>query len=109
MNTAVVTVHGNLAACSFANTSGPVNLADRRENVSCVHFQHTQQSDAFSVPLSNGSVTHANCNEYQSRRNEEKSKNISTNYVAALQVRTSESERRIIDIDRRHVDLNSTE
>ena len=72
----VVTVHGNLAACSFANTSGPVNLADRRENVSCVHFQHTQQSDAFSVPLSNGSVTHANCNEYQSRRNEEKSKNI---------------------------------
>ena len=105
----VVTVHGNLAACSFANTSRPVNLADRRENVSCVHFQHTQQSDAFSVPLSNGSVTHANCNEYQSRRNEEKSNNISTNYVAALQVRTSESERRIIDIDRRHVDLNSTE
>ena len=106
----VVTVHGNLAACSFANTSGPVNLADRRENVSCVHFQHTQQSDAFSVPLSNGSVTHANCNEYQSRRNEETSKNISTNYVAALQVRTSESERRrIIDIDRHHVDLNSTE
>ena len=86
-----------------------MNLADRRENVSCVHFQHTQQSDAFSVPLSNGSVTHANCNEYQSRGNEEKSKNISTNYVAALQVRTSESERRIIDIDRRHVDLNSTE
>ena len=117
MNTAVVTVHGNLAACSFANTSGPVNLADRQENVSCVHFQHTQQSDAFSVPLSNGSVTHANCNEYQSRRNEDvsrfpskrKSKNISTNYVAALQVRTSESERRIIDIDHRHVDLNSTE
>ena len=67
----VVTVHSNLAACSFANTSGPVNLADRRENVSCVHFQHTQQSDAFSVPLSNGSVTHANCNEYQSRRNED--------------------------------------
>ena len=105
----VVTVHGNLAACSFANTSGPVNLADQRENVSCVHFQQRQQSDAFSVPLSNGSVTHANCNEYQSRRNEEKSKNISTNCVAALQVRTSESERRIIDIDRRHVDLNSTE
>ena len=39
----------------------------------------------------------------------EKSKNISTNYVAALQVRTSESEGWIIDIDRRHVDLNSTE
>ena len=86
-----------------------MNLADRRENVSYVHFQHTQQSDAFSVPSINGSVTHANCNEYQSRQNEEKSKNISTNYVAALQVRTSEGERRIIDIDRRHVDLNSTE
>ena len=84
-----------------------MNLADRRENVSCVHFQHTQQSDAFSIPLSNGSVTHANCNEYQSSRNEEKSKNISTNYVAAFM--TSESERRIIDIDRRHIDLNSTE
>ena len=107
MNT-VVTVDGNLTVCSFANT-GPMDLVDRRVNVSCIHFQHTEQSDTLSLPLSNSSVTqstHADCNEYQSHRNEEKSKNISTYYVAAL---LRKVKRRKIDTDRRHIDLNSTE
>ena len=60
----------------------------------------------FSLPPRNGSVTHTDCNEYQSRGNKEKSKNISTYYIAVL---LREVKRPKIDIDRRHIDLNSTE
>ena len=59
----------------------------------------------FSLPLSNGLVTsHADCNEYQSLWNEEKSKNISTYYFKAFILKVK---RRKIDIDRCHIDLKS--
>ena len=83
-----------------------MNLADQREMSLRIHFQHTYRSDTFNLPLSNSLVTHADFNEYQSLRNEEKLYNISTFYVAAL---LRKVKRRKIDIDRRHIDLNSTE